>query len=479
MYAKNLSLYLYQQLAEPGTFEETLTRFEKLRGYGLLPRRREQAGIRLTPEQIASAVLAFIPNLHGWAGHVALVMGDLRPVGGVKASFQNAETLQKALAALVESKEACGSIVHATFCVARETSGDEYHALLMFEINGARQVTSYVTKMATSLTSDGAEKEYDHDKPKAASARQLVLDREFFKRLHKEVALSLQLNRSLETDWREYETEEELENFHTSLGARISSRYLNLGVDTQVTWPKKPIKVQFGGHNLVLFPKTKEHSHSISVDLQNENLSDEQAHTLINRFLSLLSWCDNQFAIIQDGFSGGKNPAPILRRNMAFSTAPQWLFNRSIPDNEDLLQRLAYYREGLNAHEASIVSFEVLSFFKVFEVRRATKREEQNPTKIWIADEFNKASENIRQETLVTFHADRQSKSIENYIFENNRVATAHTSEKFPSDADASPEIKRLYTSAEVMKALARHYITTQFKLSESYFSDDISDVEY
>ena len=334
MYAKELSLYLHQELAEPQTYDETLKRFESLRGYGRLPRGRATAGLRLSDEHIANAVLGFVPILPGWAGHVALILGDLRPVGGKTASFLGAETLVKAIATLTVSQDACNSIVRVALCIAQKSSDDEYHASILFKKDGVRRTASYVSKMAHRLMGEGAERNYDHDCPQAASTRQLVLGCEFFDRLCRDVNISRQLNKPLKTDWREYKTEEDRRNFHRSLGAKSSSRFLNVGVDTQVTWPKEPTRIEFDGYHLVLFPKTRENSHSISIDLANERLSADEARTLINRFLSLLSWCDDQHAILREGWSGNPVPVPVPRRDMAFVTATHWHFNRSMPDDE-------------------------------------------------------------------------------------------------------------------------------------------------
>lgn len=71
---------------------------------------------------------------------------------------------------------------------------------------------------------------------------------------------------------------------------------------------------------------------------------------------------------------------------MAFSTMMTWMFYRSLPDDKQLLNCLSYYREGLNAAEAEIVSQEVLSFFKVFEMRR-----EGRQVRRWVAEEFDAA----------------------------------------------------------------------------------------
>lgn len=473
MYARHLSDTLHRELAEPGKFEDTLKRFETLRGYGLLPRGRENAGVRLSDDQIASAVLGFCPILPGWAGHVSLVLGSLCAVGGPSVSVRGTKTLLASIAAVLASDEACSSVITFSFSVARQQKGDEYYAKAVVQEGGERKTVSYVSEMALTLHRKGAEKAYDHDWVHASSARQLVLGREFFTRLRREIISSRQLNLPLRTDWREYETEEERDNFHSRLGARRNSNFLNLGIDTQITWPKDPTRVQFAGHHFVMFPRTKENSHSISIDLANERLSSEAARTLLNRFLSLLSWCDDSYAVLGDGWSGNPVPVPVQRNEVAFSATPHWVFSRSIPEDEELLLRLAYYREALTARRAGLVTFEVLSFFKVFEKRLNLKRGDQNPTKLWIKEVFAEVSASIRQEVLERFDADRGIKDVEKYVFENCRVATAHASESFPSDADASPEIQRLYSAAEVIHALARHFIRTEYNLSDTYYSDE------
>ena len=468
MYAKNLSLRLHRELSEARSYDETLKRFESLRGYGQLPRGRDKAAQRLTNNEIARAVLGYVPTLSGWAGHVALIMSELRPVGGVSASFREAASLSEAMAALLSKDEDCNALVSLTLSLARIPGNDQYQAKLLFEEDGQRKIASYVSKHALTLAASGAEKTFDPDRPLSTNTRQLVLSRAFFRSLKEDVYLSRHLDRPLETDWREYETEEERNAFHERLGARRGSTFLNLGVDTTVTWPKDPTRVEFGGHHFVLFPKTKENSHSISIDLQGERINAEDARTLLNRFLSLLSWCDDRHAILREGWSGNPVPVPVPRRDMASSTMMTWMFYRSIPEEESLRNCLSYYREGLNAAEAGIASQEVLSFFKVFEMRR-----EGVEVRRWIAEEFDVACKNVQPEYLSHFHEDRQHKAIEKYVYENCRVAAAHASKKFQSDADMDFETRRLSVAAEILRALARHYIRATFNFSDSYLSDE------
>jgi len=313
MYARDLMIWLHERLAERGTLDETKVRFERLRGYGLLPRGRESAGERLTDEQIANAVLGFTHPLPGFAGHASLVLGDLRPVGGASASIGCAKSLRGAIAALIAERRAYSELVRLTLTVEQDFKGDEYAACVRFDSGGERRCTSFVSKYALTLSQAGAEIGYDHDRLKSMSAVERVFGPTFFRDLADTVHWSRELNRPLKTDWREYESEEEKAALHKRLGARRSSRFLNLRVDASVTWPKEPTRMEFAGHHLVLFPRTKEHSHSISIDLAAERLSDDGARSLINRLLSIMSWCDDQPASLHDGWSGNPIPVPIPR----------------------------------------------------------------------------------------------------------------------------------------------------------------------
>ncbi len=468
MYAKDLSLLLHRQLSESFTYEDTLKRFEMLRANGQLPRGRDKAGRRLTNEEIASAILGFAPTSSGLAGQVALIMGDLRPVGGIGASYQRAASLRYAVAAILLEENRCCDLVSLTFSIARAPGKNSYRAEFVFEEDGHRKRAAYVSKYSLSLTADGAEETYDHDRPLSTNTRQLVLDPVFFRELKRKIDLSRSLDRPLETDWREYNSEEEREAFHKRLGARRDSRFLNLGVDTNVTWPMEPTRIEFGGHQFVLFPKTKEHSYSISIDLHGERITEEDAISLFNRFLSLLSWCDDQHAILREGWSGNPVPVPVPRRDLGIMTMSTWIFCQTMPSDGGLLNSLSYYREGLNAAETGIPSQEILSFFKAFEEGRASEA-----VRRWIEEVFVEACVNVPSNYMQQFHSERCEKAIGPFVFENYRVASAHASRKFPSDADKYSEARRLHVGAQIMRALARHFIRTKFHLSDSYMTDE------
>ena len=470
MFAKNLSLLLHRQLSEAYSYDETLKRFETLRGYGQLPRGRDKAGQRLTDEEIARAILGYVPTQSGWAGHVALIMSDLRPVGGMDASFQKSSSLVGVMAALLNEDDHYNAFVSLTLSIARVPGNDKYQARIVFDNAGERKSSYYVSKYATSLTVSGAEETYDHERPLSSNTHQLVLNLEFFRNLKRNVDLARHWNIPLETDWREYKTEEERDAFHKRLGASANSRFLNLRVDAQVTWPKEPTRINFGGLHLVLFPKTKDHSHSVSIDLTHNRTSAENARTLINRMLSVMSWCDDQPASLHEGWPGNPVPVPVPKQNLAFATMHEWHFYRELSNNEDLLQCLAFYRDGLNANSVSLASHAVLSFFRVFETKYDTKRK----VKDWIVTVFPDVELLLAEHELQAFEEDRELAGVDlaSYVYVNCRVATAHAASDARSDPDGAEESRRLFNAARIIQRLARYFINQEFEFSDSYLTD-------
>jgi hypothetical protein len=66
-------------------------------------------------------------------------------------------------------------------------------------------------------------------------------------------------------------------------------KWLNVAVKGHATWPTKETKVTFGGYELLLKPATNDTEQSVHINLKG--ISEQEALTLINRFLSILSWC--------------------------------------------------------------------------------------------------------------------------------------------------------------------------------------------
>ncbi|OBR52899.1 hypothetical protein A6456_36655 [Paraburkholderia tropica] len=230
--------------------------------------------------------------------------------------------------------------------------------------------------------------------------------------------------------------------------------------------------VEFDRYKFVLMPKTKENVQSIHVDLHENRLNIEEARTLINRFLSLLTWCDDQYAIAQDGWSGNPVPVAVSRRNLAFATTYSWVFRRDIPESDEVRRALALYREARNAEQNFMISYAVLSYFKVLEVRYP----EGKVIRPWIARTFpliQSAQDNRNMAALLEACG---SEKIEDYLWTACRVAVAHVREKHPSDPDSAQELYRLHNAAGIMRPLARHFIGEELRVSGSPFGEVASD---
>src|SRR5947209_319374 len=87
-------------------YEDGPERFETLRAYRQLPQGRENRSKPLTDAEIAAAVLGLVSPNSKWVGHSALILADLRPVGGPEGSFWGAPKLQDAIALLIADEDA-------------------------------------------------------------------------------------------------------------------------------------------------------------------------------------------------------------------------------------------------------------------------------------------------------------------------------------------------------------------------------------
>lgn len=439
-------------------------RFESLRGFGRLPRGRENRGRALTNEEIVAAILGLVGAQPGWAGHVATIIAKLKPVGGKTDVFGGAATITEALSHILADQTARDSIVAVRLSVAEVGTNSNGIAVITHERDDTRDELTFVPDDAVSLLQPGAR--YDAALRNAPVSRELVFNRRFFQKLAREIDDARAYPMPPIGDGSEYDKEDAEKARRERLGATSSSQFLDIGVDNQVTWPREETLITFDRYKLVLMPKTKDHVQSIHIDLHANRLSMEEARTVINRFLSLMTWCDDQYAIAQDGWSGNAVPVAVPKRNLAFTTTYHWVFNREIPISEDVLRALALYREGRNAEQNFMISYAVLSYFKVLEVRYP----EGKLIKTWIAKKFpllGNGKEDVRVTALLAACGDEP---VEEYLWKACRIAVAHVREKHPSDPDSADELGRLHNAAGIMRWLARFFIREELGVSDSPF---------
>jgi hypothetical protein len=342
-------------------------------------------------------------------------------------------------------------------------------ATLVYEDGGVIRVAYYVPRQAVSKLQPGAETKFNGDYRDSPLSREVSFNRRFFDQLAKAMEMAKRLPPPTD-DGSEYDAEDARKELYERLGVTPSSRFLHIGVDNQVTWPRGEMLVTFDRYHLVLLPKTRDHAQSVHVDLVANNLTSQDAMTVINRFLSILAWCDDQFAIAGDWWWGNPNPVPVPKRDLAFTTAHEWVFERRIPDSDEVRRALALYREARNAQQNFMVSYAVLNFVKVIEVRHPGK----NPVKNWFRDNFDLLRQGPQHKAEFDRFAEIcGSERPHEYIHKACRVAVAHAGEKFASDPDVADELTRLHTAAEILRLFARHLIKTELGVSDSLYSGD------
>jgi len=445
--------------------DEMEQRFESLRNYGRLPRGRENRGRALTNEQIVATLLGLVATQPVYAGHVATIIAKLKPVGGKTDAFGGVATLTDALALLLADKPTRDALIAVRLSVAEVGTNSHGLAVITYDRDGFRHRLAFVRDEAVSLLQPRADQTFDSELRNAPVGRELVFNRWFFENLARTIDEARIRPSTPIGDGAEYDREDIENERRRRLGVTSSSHFLNIGVDNQVMWPNKEMLIEFDRYKFVLMPKTKDHVQSISVDLHTNRLSMEEAMTVINRFLSLLTWCDDQFAIVQDGWAGNPVPVAVPKRNLAFTTAYQWVFDRQIPVSDEVRRALALYREARNAEQNFMISYAVLNYYKIVEIRHlgwpaSTK---------WVADNLPMVLDDpYDQKGIAKFLAACGQEKPEMYIYAACRVAVAHVSPNRPSDPDEFDELRRLHIAADVMRRLARRFISVELGVLDS-----------
>ena len=160
----------------------------------------------------------------------------------------------------------------------------------------------------------------------------------------------------------------------------------------------------------------------------------------------------------------------MTKRDLAFTTAYDYIFDRKIPVSEEARRALALFREARNAEQNGFVSYAVLNYYKIIEIRHHGKE----ATRKWFLTHFDalRASSG-KNEDIDRFLALCGNEPPHKYIHDSCRIAVAHAGKHSKSDPDDAHEILRLHTAARVMHMLARHFIEQEFAISDLMYSGD------
>ncbi len=237
--------------------------------------------------------------------------------------------------------------------------------------------------------------------------------------------------------------------------------WLNLGVDGGCCWPRQEEKIAFGGHELLLKPATIKTEQSIHVNLAKERISSIDAMTLVNRFLSILSWCDcgNKGMNILYGFgvSGSAVPVAISIRTRIVGSSIAFPFYRDIEKKPKACLALALYREGLNIDS---VPLSFLSFFKIINIFYNDKAIIKGLENLLPYIQDDRAQKRL-QELKKTVN------DIPTYLYKC-RCATAHAFTNPTTDPDNVTESRDLSQDLWIIRSVADYLIEKKLSVSRS-----------
>lgn len=465
MFAKQLESFLAEEISKTGlsarAFDDVPKRFEALRGCALLPRGAGKNSKSLALHEIVAAVLSIATVQPGFAGFGALALTKLLPVGGIDASFEKCRTFGAVIEAILDSTTAREKLVEVRLSESEIYTSSHCRASVTYISEGMKKTTYYVSVDAVSLTQPGAEEKHDPTSLTSTVTIETVLYRSFFNRLIREIKRKLP---PPSPDPKEEDEETRKEDRARRLGLRPSSRFLNMGVDNQVTWPAEETVVEFDGYRLILLPKTKDDTTSLHIDLHGQRISDEDAATLFNRFLSVLAWCDDNYAVLQEGWSGNPVPVPVRKRDLGFITSYNWNFHRNSPKEPEARKAIAIYRDGRNAEQNYSVSYAVLCYYKLIEL----KHKGSSQARTWFRNNYPSLKVNTAiADDIAAFELARGTQQPHDYLYGACRSAVAHANKPYSSDPDDVRELRRLHVAASILRPLARLFIEKELGVSD------------
>jgi hypothetical protein len=285
MLARRLESLLAEQTAKTDLSQrlpdDIVKRFESLRGYRLLPVDRAKNTTHLSHSQITSAILSMGTSQPGFAGLAATILTKLRPVGGAEASFQACVTLGDAVERLLVSPDAIKLLLEVRISNSEFYTNAHCRGSITYVSDDIATTAHYVGQTAASLLREGADKTFNPRELISSVTTEMVFYPRFFQRIADELereARMPQMPVVLDPEDDDEETRKEARVKRLSL--RPSSRFMNLGVDNQVTWPHEETVINFEGYRFVMLPKTAEHTTSIHIDLDTQRITSERAVTL-------------------------------------------------------------------------------------------------------------------------------------------------------------------------------------------------------
>lgn len=242
--------------------------------------------------------------------------------------------------------------------------------------------------------------------------------------------------------------------------------WLNVQIVGTAIWPKHELMIVFGDQEIVLRPATRTTEQSAHINLKA--VSTRDALTLINRFLSVLCWCDDQPMEIRYSWSGSAVPVSVPKDNRQTGTSIGFPFYRQASTDPRVALALALFREG---RSISSIPFEFLSYFKILNIFWKDKfttsaNGRTNPLVEGIRQSLPLIGDKSIRSRISVLSA--SASDVAAYLYESGRCAIAHAHTQPVVDPDNLKDLDRLAHDMPIVKAIAVYLIEVELGVSRS-----------
>ncbi|MCK2168046.1 methylamine utilization protein MauJ [Thalassospira xiamenensis] len=236
-----------------------------------------------------------------------------------------------------------------------------------------------------------------------------------------------------------------------------SGYWLNLPVMGYGEWTDREQVIWINFKEFTILPLKKDNQASIHIDLNNQKIQMSDAITLMNTFLSHLSWCSGQAYWTTSGFSGS------AVKISQFDREQRMLFSGCLggfPDCFELTtdpvvaNALAFYRHGKLAERYSLAD-SCLSYYKILEI---IKRREGTDKLDQLINQKIPYMTNLNKRCMA-FIEDKSSQkgiSISKFLFKEVRNQAAHYLKDSSINLDNEDENELFKYAVNPMHDLAR-----------------------
>jgi len=244
--------------------------------------------------------------------------------------------------------------------------------------------------------------------------------------------------------------------------------YLNHPIETQISWPTQETIVEFGDHEILVFPPDRQHDASLHIDLQRSKITDVVGMSILSQLLSIAAWLDDTYAVLLDGWSGGRIPTRPLRDTNCYPSSIIEFWANNWPPVESFSARrsLAIYREALNMNRYYSPPYAVLGFFRIIE-EQFNKKDGLRFLEEQIDKRIGSNDISQLQLRLLELPENFSAADIVRLLKIEGRHAVAHAKKDSDIDPDNIEQVRKISVVSDILRQLARSFMHQQLKLPE------------